>query len=234
MIKRVVLVTGASSGIGLATAQKLLQEKHKVIGLSRKKPSIIDPLFSFIPLDLSKLKHIPEALEKLVIDFPEIDAIVANAAQGHFDNLEEISYSKIKEIIELNFLSQAFLAKAFLPSLKKKPRADLIFIGSEAALKGKKKGSIYCASKFALRGFAQALREECASSQVRVSLIKPGMARTPFYQQLSFAPSDEAHSALEADDIASCVQFLLGLHSRAVCDEILLSPLKKSLQFKRP
>jgi short-subunit dehydrogenase len=98
--------------------------------------------------------------------------------------------------MNLNFVSQSFLAKEFLPALKRKALADLIFIGSEAALAGSRKGSIYCASKFALRGFSQSLRDECAKSSVRVSLINPGMVKTDFFQSLTFEPGEENSSRL--------------------------------------
>lgn len=227
---RTIIVTGASSGFGLKICEYLLQDGHKVIGIARsiaKSPLKEHPLFIPYPLDLRKMNA-----DSVAKRFADADTLILNAGMGHFGNLEELSYEKMQEVMELNFFSQVFLTKAFLPSLKKKKRSDLVFIGSEAALQGKKKGSIYCASKFALRGFAQALREECASSSVRVSMIQPGMARTPFYDQLHFEPSSEEHSALEAEDVAQAVRLILGLHGRAVCDEILLSPLKKSLQFK--
>jgi 3-hydroxy acid dehydrogenase/malonic semialdehyde reductase len=229
-MKRTIIVTGASSGFGLKICEHLLEDGHKVIGIARsiaKSPLKEHALFIPFPLDLRKFNA--DALAKR---FPDADTIIANAGLGHFGNLEELSHEKIQEVMDLNFFSSVFLTKAFLPSLKKKKRADLIFIGSEAALQGKKKGTIYCASKFALRGFAQALREECASSSVRVSLIQPGMARTPFYDNLHFEPSAEEHSALEAEDVAQAVRMVLQLHGRAVCEEIVLSPLKKSLQFK--
>ncbi len=230
---RHLLITGVSSGIGLAICQRLLQLGHNVLGISRKKPPIEHPAFSFYSLDLAKIALLPDAFLKLSKEFPKIDGVIFNAARGHFGNLEEISFEKMKELMDLNYLSHAYLAKVFLPLLKQKPRGDLIFIGSEAALKGKKKGSIYCSSKFALRGFAQALREECASSSVRVSQILPGMARTPFYDELSFEPGVEEEAALQPEDIASCVELILSMDKRAVCDEIVLSPLKKTISFKK-
>ena len=65
--------------------------------------------------------------------------------------------------------------------MKKIGKGDVIFIGSEAALNGSRKGTIYCASKFALRGFAQALRDECSKSSIRVTIINPGMVKTGFF-----------------------------------------------------
>ena len=105
--------------------------------------------------------------------------LIFAAGVGQFGSLEEFSYDQIQALMTINFTSPVLLTRALLPSLKRKTRADLIYIGSEAALKGSRKGAIYCASKFALRGFTQALREECSTDKVRVCLINPGMVLTP-------------------------------------------------------
>jgi NADP-dependent 3-hydroxy acid dehydrogenase YdfG len=119
-----------------------------------------------------------------------------------------------------------------LPSLKRKKNTDLVYVGSEAALKGSRKGAIYCASKFALRGFTQALREECAKSRVRVSLINPGMVKTPFFEGLSFEPGGDAGQFITADDVAETLQYILNSNPNIVLDEINLSPLNKVIHFR--
>jgi short-subunit dehydrogenase len=173
MIKRIVLVTGASSGIGRAIAKQLLQQGHHVIGVSRNIQQFTHPLdnFSTVQLDLSQLKQLPAALRELAKNYPDIDAVIFSAGIGQFGSLEEFSYPQIETLMTVNFTSQVFLTRALLPQLKRKQRVDLIYIGSEAALKGSRKGAMYCASKFALRGFTQALREECSKSGVRYPVI---------------------------------------------------------------
>lgn len=228
---RRILISGCSSGIGLATSKKLLQDGHQLIGLSRRDPKLPFDNFSFFPCDLTNLEHLEELLKKIQKDF-EIDALILNAAKGFFGNIEECSIKEIKELLELNFLSHVLLAKIFLPLFKKKKKGDLIFIGSEAALKGRQKGSIYCATKFALRGFAQAIREECSSSNIRVSIIEPGMVRTPFYDPLNFSPGKREEEALIAEDIAEVISLIFRLNNRAVCEEIILSPLKRVISSK--
>jgi len=120
-----------------------------------------------------------------------------------------------------------------LPALKRKPHSDLIFIGSEAALKGSRKGALYCASKFAVRGFTQALREECAKSNVRVCLINPGMVKTPFFDDLTFEPGDDDSQFILAEDVAEAVCYVLTSRPQIVIDEINLSPLNKVVKFKK-
>ena len=93
-------------------------------------------------------------------------------------------------------------------------------MGSEAAFEGKKEGSIYCATKFALRGFCQALRQECGSSSVKVSIVHPSLVNTPFYQNLSIYPK----SSILAEDIADWISYLLHSRDRVVFDEIMIKP----------
>lgn len=234
-IKRNVLVTGASSGIGRAIARNLLQQGHHVIGVSRDGGKFIRQMegFSSVQLDLSQLNDLPQKLRELEQTFSEIDAVVFSAGMGQFGSVEEFSYAQIEALMTVNFTSQAFLTRALLPSLKRKELSDLIFIGSEAALKGSRKGAVYCASKFAVRGFTQALREECGKSNVRVCLINPGMVKTAFFEQLSFEPGDDESNFIEPEDVAEAVSYVLNSRAQIVVDEINLSPLNKVVKFKK-
>jgi len=234
-IKRAVLVTGASSGIGRAVAKSLLQQGHAVIGVSRDSGKFTRQMehFSSVEMDLSQLNELPQKIRQLQQTYPEIDAVVFSAGMGQFGSVEEFSYPQIEALMTINFTSQVFLTKALLPALKRKANSDLIFIGSEAALKGSRKGAIYCASKFAVRGFTQALREECGNSNVRVCLINPGMVKTPFFEQLAFEPGDHESNSISPEDVAAAVSYVLGSRAQIVIDEINLSPLNKVVKFKK-
>jgi short-subunit dehydrogenase len=236
IIRRTVLVTGASSGIGRAIAEKLLEQGHIVIGVSRDCEKFTRQMdnFSAIQLDLSQLNELPVKIQQLQQTFPDIDAVVFCAGIGRFGSLEEFSYIQIEALMNLNFTSQVYLTKALLPALKSKAGSDLIYIGSEAALKGSRKGSIYCASKFALRGFTQALREECGKSNVKVCLINPGMVKTAFFESLTFEPGDHDSNSISPEDVSTAVSYVLESRYQIVIDEINLSPLNKVVKFKKP
>lgn len=234
-LKRTILVTGASSGIGRAIARQLLHQGHHVLGVSRDSGKFIRHMANFSPvqLDLSRLNDIPQKIRELELAFPDIDTVIFCAGRGQFGSVEEFSYAQIEDLMTVNFTSQAFLVKALLPALKRKNHGDLIFIGSEAALKGSRKGALYCAAKFALRGFTQALREDCGKSNVRVCLINPGMVKTAFFDHLSFEPGDHQSNFIEPEDVAEAVSYVLHSRAQIVLDEINLSPLNKVVKFKK-
>lgn len=234
-ISRNLLVTGASSGIGRAIAERLLSLGHQVVGSSRdhRRFTTAHPRFSTVTLDLTEPGTIADFAKALQAEFPDLDGVIFAAGYGQFGSIEQFSMAQIERLMMVNFTAQAMLTRALLPKLKQKTYSNLVYIGSEAALKGSRNGSIYCASKFALRGFTQALRDECGKSPVRVSLINPGMVDTAFFEALSFAPGKAEGQALIAEDIADAVCYILHAGRHGVIDEINLSPASKVVEFKK-
>lgn len=231
---RTVLVSGASAGIGRAICLRLLEEGHRVIGVARDFGKFAWNGEGFLPveIDLADLEALPQRLKDLSRQHSGIDAVVCNAGRGQFGSLEEFSYQQIRSLVDLNFTSQAYLVRALLPGMKERGRGDVVFIGSEAALSGGRRGAVYSASKSALRAFARSLRQESSRSGIRVCVVNPGMVRTGFFTNLPFAPGDEKDNALLPEEIARLVSFVLHSRGETVFDEINLSPLRKVLRFK--
>ena len=231
-----VLVTGASSGIGRAVCERLLASGHHAIGIARNlgKFPCDHARYQAHAIDLAALDELPERLKALAAVHPQLDALVLNAGVGRFGALEQFSYDQIRALIDLNFTSQVFVARAFLPALKKAGRGHLVFTGSEAALAGTAQGSLYCAAKFALRGFAQALRAECARAGVRVTLVNPGMVQSPFFDELDFRPGPAPDNYILPEDVAAVIVQALTARHGTVLDEINLSPQKKVIEFGTP
>lgn len=229
-----VLVTGASSGIGRALCNRLLEAGNKVVGIARyrKQPPIEHELFTPVTVDLSNLDILPNVLQGVAGQFPDIENVVFCAGTGRFGSLEEFSYQQIQELLNVNFTSVAYITKVFIPAMKKRKRGHLIYIGSESAVRGGGKGAVYCASKFAVRGMAQSLREECSKSHIRVSLINPGMVKTPFFDELSFEPGDNEDNYLSSDTVAQTLMYVLQSPAATCFDEVNLTPLKHVVQSK--
>jgi NADP-dependent 3-hydroxy acid dehydrogenase YdfG len=231
-----VLVSGSSSGIGLAMAKTLLSRGYSVVGLDRAEPAKAMPAkhFTFVPLDMSDSKALLASLPGVIdrIHGP-IRAVINNAGIGRMGYLEQLSIADLQLVMQVNFMSHVMLTKLLLPRLKtQQTLVDIVFLGSEAALNGARQGSIYCASKFALRGFAQALRQECAKSNVRVTLINPGAVRTSFFNELNFEPGPLQENAIEPGDVAQALMTVLEMRPGTVIEEINLSPMTQVWQRK--
>jgi NADP-dependent 3-hydroxy acid dehydrogenase YdfG len=121
---KTALVTGASSGIGEAISAELLEDGYRVIGIARDFGKSCLDHEQFLPLsvDLSQLHTLPDRLEKLARDEPNIDSVICCAGSGRFGSLEEFSYAQISALLDLNLTSQIFLARALLPAMKRRGR----------------------------------------------------------------------------------------------------------------
>ena len=230
---RKILVTGASSGIGRAVCESRLRRGDAVVAVARDFRSFpcSNSGFHAVVIDLADLPGLPGRLRDLAAAQGDIDALVCNAGEAQFGHLEQFSYQQISHALDLNFTSQAFVARAFVPLFKERGRGDIVFMGSEASLRGGRRGSLYCAAKFALRGFAQALREETAASGLRVTLVNPGMVKTGFHDELDFRPGADPDQHLLPSDVAAAIDAVLDSRAEAVFDEITLTPQKRVVDF---
>ena len=234
MIKeRKVLVTGSSDGIGRSITLSLLKSGAKVIGLARDHSKFNPETKNYIKYktDFSSEEILLNTIAKIIKDHKDLDCLVSNAGFGKFGSLETFSTKEINDFIFTNLTSHMILTNKILPHLKKIRKGNIIFIGSESALKGGKNGSLYSAAKFGLRGFSQSIREESCSKNIHVSLINPGMVRTSFFKNLDFMPGEDKSNAIEPDDIGKIIIDILSTRNGSVIEEINLSPLKKVIKF---
>lgn len=227
-----VLLSGASSGIGLATARLLLDQGYRVIGLSRRGQvdELEDENFTPVALDLDDLPRLEKQL-KALLENEAIDVFIHAAGQGHFGSIEQFSRAQIESALRINLVSAIVICRFLMPQLRRRGRGRIIFIGSESALTAGKKGALYSAAKFGLRGFCLSLREDCASDGIQVSLINPGMVRSPFFDDLAFAPAAQPENAIAVTDVAQLIGQIMQSSTDIVIDEINLSPRVKSIDF---
>ena len=228
--KPLIVISGSSSGIGLAMTREMLGRGFAVLGLVRNASIDVvqHPDYRQQQVDMADSNELQSVIAEILKTLAEpVRALVNNAGIGRMGYLEQLSVSDLRLVMDTNFLSHAIVTRAFLPLLKRQGYGDIVFIGSEAALSGSRQGSIYCASKFAIRGFAQALREECGKSNVRISLINPGAVRTPFFHDLHFEPGEGEDNAIAPQDVANALAMVLEARPGTVLDEINLSPLNQ-------
>ena len=233
MTDKCAVVTGSSSGIGKAVCELLLKANYKVVGIARDHSKFTPNDNNYFPyeVDLKDQSQTTNVAKALLKAHPEATVLVSNAGQGSFNPIENFSTSQIKDFLDLNLISHILLSQIFVRHLKARSGGNIIFLGSEAGLTGKRKATLYSTAKFGLRGFSQALSDEVRANNIRVSLINPGLVRTPFFDLLRFRPGDEQTHAIEAEDVAQVVMTILSSRSQTIMDEINMSPAKNVIKF---
>tara|TARA_B100000214_G_scaffold371281_1_gene347342 strand:- start:55 stop:765 length:711 start_codon:yes stop_codon:yes gene_type:complete len=233
-VERLALITGSSSGIGKAVASKLLSNDFKVIGLARDHTKYSPDCSNYLPItvDLSDVPTLEDIIPDILKKHGTIDVFISNAGFGNFKNLENFSPSQIQKYFNVNLIAQIVISHYVISQMKKAGKGDILIIGSEAALAGKRKSTLYSAAKFGLRGFSQSLRDEVGASGVRVCLINPGLVRSPFFDQLSFEPGNHDNNAILPEDVAKIVLETLNTRRGTIIDEINLSPATTNINAK--
>jgi NADP-dependent 3-hydroxy acid dehydrogenase YdfG len=235
MIKK-ILITGVSSGIGYVMCQKLLTKGIKVIGVCRRaNTSFSHKNYYPYNVDLSQPVEIDENFKTIIKNHSDLDSVLSNAGVAMFGNLEQHSSRQIIENININLLSHILVIKNLLPTLKQQQKiTKIIVIGSYAGLQGGKQGSIYCSAKFALQGLVESLQIDCASSNIKISIIKPAMIKaTNFYDKTHFEPADDVLNYVDMEDVTNSIMLCLDAKNGSVFAKINIGVLKKVIRFKK-
>jgi short-subunit dehydrogenase len=183
---RIALVTGASGGIGQATARELARQGASVV-LAARRADLLDALASelsasgvdslAVPTDLTDSTQIEPLVERALKRFGRIDILVNNAGIGSSRSLAKTSPDAIRRELEVNLVGAVLLTRAVLPGMLERKRGAIISIASVAGHIAVE--PLYSATKFGVRGFSYALRRQVRGSGVTVSVVSPGFIRTP-------------------------------------------------------
>ena len=182
---KTVIVTGASSGIGEATAKEFLSQGAKVILVARSESKMQDSFkdfnqdsYSIYPFDLTNLDEIDSFVKVLIEKEGPIDILFNNAGVSQFGYFEESDLSVLDKIMDLNFFSVVQFTKSILPHMVDKKSGQIVTNTSVAGLVGSRNRSFYSSAKFALHGFFDSIRSEVIHHNVHVTLIAPGRVAT--------------------------------------------------------
>jgi NAD(P)-dependent dehydrogenase (short-subunit alcohol dehydrogenase family) len=215
----VVLVTGASSGIGKACAELLAARGFLVYGTSRHASPVVagkpaagtPPVLRMIPLDVTSDESVDAAVSLVLASEGRIDAVVNNAGFGIAGAVELTSMDEAHAQFETNFFGTVRVCRAVLPAMRRQGSGRIVNVSSIAGAIGIPFQAFYSASKFAIEGFSEALRMEAAPFGIHVTLVEPGDFRTGFTAARRLAaasvargscPAGEAYAAAESRALA--------------------------------
>lgn len=219
-----VLITGGSSGIGKETAKQFIAKGAKVVITGRDETKLrhVASEIGAIPLffDISDLQSIPKkAKEVLILLEGKVDVLVNNAGIGVFPVLGDITEADLLAVYNTNVFGLALLTQEFISTFKAQQSGNIINIGSTASLKGFARGSVYAASKFAVRGMTQSWQAELRKENIRVSLINPSEVTTAF-ADLTREERNEESNKLGALDIANTIISTVEMRDKSFIPEV--------------
>ena len=226
------VVTGAGSGIGLATAARLSAAGARVIGLDINAGAM-DGIAEWIPCDIGSTESVAAAFERIAASTATIDVLVNNAGIGAVGTVEDATDEDWALVLNINVTGIARVTRAALPLLRTSESASIVNTCSIAASVGLRKRAIYSASKGAVQSLTRAMAADLVHENVRVNCVNPGTADTPWVARLlDQAPDPSAERiALEqrqpngrlvtADEVASAICFLAHPDQRSTTGTVL-------------
>ncbi len=227
---QIAVVTGASKGIGHATAEALAKEGAHVVLVSRSKDQLtaaMDKLqsqglkASMQTADVTDPAQVQRVVDTTMKELGRIDILVNNAGMGHFKPATEMSLEEFDEMWNLNMRAVFVATKSVLPHMIKGNAGAIVNISSLAGKNSFKGGTGYCATKWALRGFASSLMLEVTEHNIRVITIFPGSVDTSFSSM-----NKRGDTITQPEDVASAIVFAVTAPQRSMFSEIDVRPTK--------
>ena len=216
------VLTGASGGIGCAIAAALGPHCEELLLVGRDAPRLAEARERAGPAARVVLADLATPAGREAVVLPGIDLLINNAGAGDFAWLEEQNDETLERIVQANVLAPMQLTRRLLPELRRAPQAWIVNVGSIMGYLGYPGHAAYCASKFALRGFSEALRRELADSAVRVLYLAPRATRTAMNGTRVNALNAELGIAMDSPE--SVAGQLLALLERPSSERLLGMP----------
>ena len=222
----VFLITGASSGIGAATARHAAREGYRLVLAARSEDRIAALAHELgedralaVRCDVTEWEDQQHMVSEALAAFGQLDVVFANAGFGAPRGFLESDVEHWRAMVLTNVYGAALTIRATLPAVRQ-TRGHLLLTGSVAGRRALP-GSLYSATKWAVTAMGESLRLEVDGTGVRVTLIEPGMVDTPFFD-------NRPQGALEADDIARAVMFAVSQPPHVDVNEMLIRPTSQS------
>lgn len=237
-MKKVIIVTGASSGIGKATALQLIQEGHTVYGLARRVENMQDLIKAggnAMSMDVTQHDQVKAVIAEIIKRENRIDVLVNNAGFAIWGAVEDVSYEDAKRQFEVNIFGLAEVTKAVLPRMRNQKSGTIINISSIGGKIYTPLGAWYHATKHALEGWSDCLRMEVNDLGINVVIVEPGAIRTEFGEVLNdnFSKSIDGHYA-ELGTVIDKVMKSVNDPSQSSPPSVIADVISKAIAASRP
>ena len=238
-MKQIAFITGATSGIGKATAQLLAKNNFQLIVCGRRKEKLDElveelktdtEIFS-LQFDVSKKEEVTKAISSLPNEFQKIDVLINNAGNAHgLNSIQEGSLDDWDAMIDSNLKGLLYVSRAIIPKMVAQNKGFIVNIGSIAAKDVYANGNVYCATKHAVDALNKAMRIDLNKYNIRVSGIHPGAVNTEFSKvrfKGDIKKADAVYkgfNALKAADIADIIHFVITRPYHVNIEDLVVYP----------
>lgn len=239
MKNRIALVTGATSGIGAATARLLARNGFNLILTGRRQDRLASMAAELgaitqvttLVFDVSHVDAVQQSIRSLPEEWKEIDVLINNAGNAH--GLDPIQRGKLADweaMIDINVKGLLYVSNEIIPGMVKRERGHIINIGSIAGKEVYPQGNVYCASKYAVDALTQGMRMDLNPYNIKVTSINPGLVETEFSLVRFKGDSEKATvpykgmTPLKAEDIADIILYTLNAPAHVVLADITVLP----------
>lgn len=210
MNKKVVVITGAGSGLGASLARGYAEAGLRICLLGRTEERLVRTANTLstkdshiYPVDVTSKEQVEQVFQHIENEVGPIGILINNAGLGVFDLAENINETAVHNMIDINLKGTIFCTQAVLPSMKIRNEGTIANIISTAGLEGKRTEAVYCASKFGVRGFTESLYKELQESNIRVFGAYMGGMKTEFWDGMM--TESEMEHLMDPDDIADII-----------------------------
>lgn len=241
MKNKIILITGATSGIGRATAIRFANGGARLILCGRRKEKLdilvreLGENHMSIIFDVRDKKAVFKAIESLPKEYKKIDVLINNAGNAHgMDSAQTANLDDWDAMIDSNVKGLMYVTKAVLPFMVEKQKGQIINLGSIAAKEVYPNGSVYCSSKAAVDSFTKGLRVDLNPLGIRVGAIHPGLVETEFSyvrfkgDQKKSKKVYEGMNALNADDIADAILYMTQVPEKVNIADMVILPTSQA------
>lgn len=229
-----VLLTGASSGIGLATSLRLVKEGYAVYGIGRTFDETINypEHFHRFSCDITDTPALQKTLQTIKnhMNKPAPDILIHSAGIGLYGLQETLQQEDLQALIRTNLEAPILITTEFLGFMKQRKSGHIIFLSSVTAKRTNTYGCAYGATKAGLLSFANSLFEEARKNNIKITTLLPDMTKTNLYRNADFTADETA--CLFSEDIADTVSYVLSCGDHLTITELTIQPQKHRIQKK--
>ena len=220
---KVVLITGCSSGIGFSTANLLAERGFKVYATMRdiSKNNFNHELIDVVELDVNSEQSVENAIKTIFEKEHRIDVLVNNAGYGLIGTVEDMEIDELKNQFETDFIGAVRTMKKIIPIMREQKDGKIINISSIAGQMGFPLTSAYAASKYALEGFTDSLRQELSQTGISLCLIEPGVVKSKFLSNMKIVKNTKENGDAFKMKKQAELMFERGTKTEVVAEKIL-------------